>query len=139
MTSAAISCGLRGGVLKLRAGYNDPHLPAGSLPTGFENPRNFRAQVRNGNTRMRELSPIPGTLLAHSVVALCAAAFVTSVHAAQAETTVREAPVERAWWAFQQRAFPLGYIPQDAQMRALRQMSEARAARASTAGRAAAE
>jgi hypothetical protein len=74
------------------------------------------------------------TSVAGAIIVMCAVVIFTGAHAAPAETTEGEAPAERAWWAFQQRAYPLGYIPADAQMRALRQVHEARAARASTAG-----
>jgi hypothetical protein len=71
------------------------------------------------------------TSLAGGIIVMCAVVLFTRAETAQAETAEGEAPTERAWWAFQQRAYPLGYIPSDAQMRALRQIHDARAARAS--------
>ncbi len=41
-------------------------------------------------------------------------------------------PFQRWWWAFQQRAYPLGYIPEDAQLRALQQIEQFQAGLAPT-------
>ena len=86
------------------------------------------------STRMKACSHRLITSVARAIVVICAAVLFTRAHTAQAESTESESPAERAWWAFQQRAYPLGHIPADAQMRALRQVHEARAARSSTAG-----
>jgi hypothetical protein len=51
----------------------------------------------------------------------------------------QESPAEPARWAFHQRAYPLGYIPEGAWMRALKQMQAARAARAAATGDGAAD
>jgi cysteine-rich repeat protein len=40
---------------------------------------------------------------------------VAGARTAQAGNTTREAPAERGWWVFQQRAYPLRYIPEGAQ------------------------
>jgi len=64
---------------------------------------------------------------------LCAVVLVAGAPSVHARRSAREAPAERTWWAFQQRAFPLGYIPDGAQMRAMRQASDTRAARSSAA------
>ncbi|HVO26251.1 MAG TPA: hypothetical protein VMW56_21770 [Candidatus Margulisiibacteriota bacterium] len=71
-----------------------------------------------------------------TLLVMCAAVASSGVHAVHAETD--EAPGAREWWAFQQRAYPLGHIPDGAQMRALRQIHAARAARSSATGGAAA-
>jgi photosystem II stability/assembly factor-like uncharacterized protein len=71
--------------------------------------------------------------IAFWIPALCAAVFVTGAHTARADTTEREARAEPARWKLLQRAYPLGYIPEGARMRALRQMEAARAARPATA------
>ncbi len=34
---------------------------------------------------------------------------------------------QRAWWLFQQRAYPLGYIPDGARLRALQQIQQSKA------------
>ena len=51
----------------------------------------------------------------------------------------QESAAEPARWAFHQRAHPLGYIPDGAWMRALRQMDAARAARVAATGDGAAD
>jgi photosystem II stability/assembly factor-like uncharacterized protein len=53
---------------------------------------------------------------------------VAGAHRAQAGSTKRDAPAERGWWVFQQRAYPLRHIPEGAQMRALRQTRDAHTA-----------
>src|ERR1043166_8365359 len=81
------------------------------------------------NVRSHNLSPS----VACRIGVLCSAVLVSSLYPAQAQTE-GEAPAAGAWWAFQQRAYPLSDIPDGAQMRALRQTHAARAARPSTAG-----
>jgi hypothetical protein len=76
--------------------------------------------------------------VARGIAIVGVAVFVTSAPTARADSTAPDALYERAWWAFQQRAYPLGHIPAGAQMRALRQTRAARAARVSSAGGAAA-
>src|SRR5439155_15122605 len=40
---------------------------------------------------------------------------------------VNSKPFQRWWWTFQQRAYPLGYIPKGALRRALREIEQAKA------------
>jgi hypothetical protein len=86
---------------------------------------------------MKARSQIIRPSVARGSAAIYALILIASLHTARADTTEREAPAARAWWAFQQRAYPLGHIPAGAQMRALRQMHAARAA--ATGGAAAAD
>ena len=56
---------------------------------------------------------------------LCAVGLVAG--AQDAQSAERTSPLDHARWAFQQRAYPLGYIPAGAEARALRQIESAHA------------
>ena len=71
---------------------------------------------------------------AFALALICVVSLVAGAHRAHAGSTKRDAPAERGWWVFQQRAYPLHHIPEGAQTRALRQTREARAARSSATG-----
>ena len=88
---------------------------------------------------MKLHSRMPITVIALGIPVLCAAAFVISVNTGRVGPTEQESPAEPARWAFQQRAYPLGYIPEGAWMRAQRQIEAARAARAAAPGDGAAD
>ena len=94
---------------------------------------------KEGHATMRLHSRILITLVAFGIPVLCAAVFVIRVHTGHVDTAEQESRAEPARWAFQQRAYPLGAIPDGAWMRALRQMEAARAARVAVTGDGAAD
>jgi hypothetical protein len=66
-----------------------------------------------------------------------AAPFCLALCLAVTDAAAVDAPAERAWWAFRQRAYPLGHIPAGAQIRALSQTRASQAISSRAAGRAA--
>jgi len=86
---------------------------------------------------MKVQSRILMTVVALGIPVLSAALFFIfiRVHTEPVGTTEQESAAEPARWAFHQRAYPLGYIPDGAWMRALRQMEAARAARPAASDR----
>jgi len=58
---------------------------------------------------------------------MVAALFLLALYLAPVDATAEDSPREHAWWAFQQRAYPLGDIPAGAEARALREIQRAHA------------
>ena len=58
---------------------------------------------------------------------MAAALFLLALYLAPLGATGQDTPREQAWWAFQQRAYPLGHIPAGAEARALREIQMAHA------------
>lgn len=73
-------------------------------------------------------------LLSLCAVAVPAEAQQTQPDPFQFPQLTKRKPFLRSYWAYQQRAYPLGFIPREALSRASRQAEQARAVRRSTTG-----